>query len=244
VLRICNWSVHRKFATTFPSLQYWLGLLPFGVILRQQLEKICCFDVGAIIRNPDQPNDPGQPPGFVGRAAASGSGNGSGNGGAEEAQAHAAWERANGRLNPEVDEGERIDAARALLVAALARTGQTLDLGTVAAGVMGAKGGDNEAQLSQAELHNLPQFMAANGLLRPLAAHSLPPVLSLLGGLAGSSIFGAGEPPRQPDQPDLASLRAELAALHDSVRAQAAEIDQLKQGGAGTPSRKRKPRHE
>ena len=28
VLRVCNWTIHRKFATTFPALQYWLWRAP------------------------------------------------------------------------------------------------------------------------------------------------------------------------------------------------------------------------
>lgn len=248
VLRICNWSVHRKFATTFPALQYWLGLLPFGVTLRRQLEKICCFDIGAIIRNPDQPTTTGQPvpgppaPGIMAGRTTAASTDGQGKGNAEEAQAQAAWERANGRLNPELDEPARIDAARSLLAGALARAGQTLDLGDVAAGLMGAKGRDN-APLAPAELANLPQFMAANQLLRPIAGQVMSPGLSMLAGLAGLTGLTEGGASESPPAPELDALRAELAALQDSVRAQAAEIDQLKQRGSPA-SRKRQPRHE
>jgi hypothetical protein len=41
ILRVCNWS-QRKFATTFPNLQYWFSFLPFTRILRQAIETICC----------------------------------------------------------------------------------------------------------------------------------------------------------------------------------------------------------
>ncbi len=40
VLRVCNWTVERKFATTFPSLQYWLSALPYGTALRQALQAL------------------------------------------------------------------------------------------------------------------------------------------------------------------------------------------------------------
>lgn len=42
VLRVCNWIVERKFATTFPNLQYWLSWLPYMRMLRQMLEQGCC----------------------------------------------------------------------------------------------------------------------------------------------------------------------------------------------------------
>lgn len=41
ILRICNWS-QRKFATTFPNLQYWFSFLPFARTLRQAIERVCC----------------------------------------------------------------------------------------------------------------------------------------------------------------------------------------------------------
>lgn len=41
ILHVCNWQ-ERKFATTFPALQYWLEPLGIGDWLREQLEKICC----------------------------------------------------------------------------------------------------------------------------------------------------------------------------------------------------------
>jgi hypothetical protein len=41
ILRVCNWS-RRKFATTFPNLQYWFSFLPFARTLRQAIERVCC----------------------------------------------------------------------------------------------------------------------------------------------------------------------------------------------------------
>lgn len=49
ILHVCNWQ-ERKFATTFPALQYWLEPLGIGDWLREQLEKICC-DVFELRRN-------------------------------------------------------------------------------------------------------------------------------------------------------------------------------------------------
>ena len=47
VLRICNFS-ERKFATTFPNLQYWLSILPVGRDLRRRLEAFCCAPIRTI----------------------------------------------------------------------------------------------------------------------------------------------------------------------------------------------------
>jgi len=46
VVKICNLS-ERKFATTFPNLQYWLSMLPFGRNLRRLLETLCCDPIRA-----------------------------------------------------------------------------------------------------------------------------------------------------------------------------------------------------
>lgn len=44
IIRVCNWE-NRKFATTFPNLQYWLSWLPFVRNLRELLTKACCTPV-------------------------------------------------------------------------------------------------------------------------------------------------------------------------------------------------------
>lgn len=220
VQRICNWSVHRKFATTFPALQYWLSLFPFGMALRRLMETICCFDVGAILRGIDVPRNHDR---FARGAHAADDGGGQGG------DAQQAWQRATERLNPGVDEAARIAAARTLLTAALGRTNQMLDFGVLAEGVL--RSGQEGKQLGAAEVANLPQFFAANQLLRPVAGAALPPALGMLASLAA----GAG-------QDDVSGLREELAALKASVQAQAAEIDHLKQANAARG--KRKPRHE
>ena len=41
IIRVCNWS-RRKFATTFPNLQYWFSFLPFTRLLREAIERVCC----------------------------------------------------------------------------------------------------------------------------------------------------------------------------------------------------------
>jgi hypothetical protein len=49
VLRVCNWTTQRKFATTFPALQYWLSVSPIMREFRQLLDLACCFDLAGLL---------------------------------------------------------------------------------------------------------------------------------------------------------------------------------------------------
>lgn len=42
VQSICNWTTQRKYVMTFPTVQYWLSVLPFGRLLREAIERLCC----------------------------------------------------------------------------------------------------------------------------------------------------------------------------------------------------------
>jgi hypothetical protein len=47
VIKVCNWT-NRKFATTWPNMQYWLSPLPCVRMLRDRLTEVCCdIDKGA-----------------------------------------------------------------------------------------------------------------------------------------------------------------------------------------------------
>uniref|UniRef100_UPI003F49A4DD hypothetical protein n=1 Tax=Cupriavidus necator TaxID=106590 RepID=UPI003F49A4DD len=253
VLRVCNWTVHRKFATTFPSLQYWLGILPFGKQLRQLLENLCCFDIGGILpetRVPGTAAAGNQPGMFAMRAeippgAAAGGGNNGGNDSADIKQANAAYQQANDLLNPALAQPQRIAGATELLRAALSRTGKTLEFSTLAESMMLANGGsvDAGARLSAAETANLPQFLIANQLMRPAVTAALEPLLGAALGLSGrfaaAPSFGAPAAGAAASD-ETAAIRTELDALRDSVKAQAAEIERLK--GAAKPAARRSGR--
>jgi hypothetical protein len=43
IVRICNLE-GRKFLTTFPNLQYWLSVFPYGRQLRRALARLCCTE--------------------------------------------------------------------------------------------------------------------------------------------------------------------------------------------------------
>ncbi|MCC7052825.1 MAG: hypothetical protein IT355_06120 [Gemmatimonadaceae bacterium] len=42
VQSICNWTTERQYVLTFPTMDYWLSVLPFGRLLREAIERLCC----------------------------------------------------------------------------------------------------------------------------------------------------------------------------------------------------------
>lgn len=246
VIRICNWSVHRKIATTFPALQYWLALLPFGKALRQGLQSLCCFDVAAWL--PELPAVQGSPAagGQVGEAvgdaynmigqpvemvapsqSASAGHTGTGAEAAGEQdpdvlQARLLLQQVNRRLNPDVASSQGPQAAADLLFGALLRSDQGLGLEALAAGLLGGKNIEGPA-LSETERANLPQVLLANQA-RALVSPALGPLVGMMGGTLLHR--NASVAPSSGGSND--ELRAELAALR-------AEVDALKaRGSAGT----------
>jgi hypothetical protein len=230
VARICNWTIHRKIATTFPSLQYWLSMLPFGTMLRQMLDTVCCFNFGAILNQGDYKY-----------AAAAGVAE---NNGADvkNYEAGAAWQHANAMLNPTIERPQPVAGAFGMLSAALGRSGQQLEFSTLVESFMlRADKRDPEIDyLSAVETANLPQFLAANEFMRPAVTEALGPALSLLTRLPKMM---AGAAPADNAAPDaLASMKTQLAALQKSVQAQAEEIARIKEGRPQqAPRGKRKP---
>lgn len=214
VLSICNWTRHRKFATTFPALQYWLSILPFGVELRRMLEQTCCFQIASILP-PRQPETPGvaadvQPGAFAASEFFS-------------AQPRY-YERAGRRLNPMAANPDRLKAASALAGKAFARGKTPLDPQRFIESVFLPDQDKGAEHLSALELINLPQFLAVNQVLRPVAAEALS-----LDALAPLLAAFTGGPPRA--EPAVDQLKEELAALRQDMARQAEEIKRLKEAG-------------
>jgi hypothetical protein len=217
VLRVCNWSTERKFATTFPALQYWLSILPFGVALREMLQAVCCFDVTSLFRERDAGQDvvtPLVPPRAPGAGINVAPGVSSGTASVNNDLFH---EQAFRRLNPMFSKAGGIQDSATLVVQTLF-SGQPLEperlINTLlASGVQGDK-------LGSLARSNLPQFMLLNQLVKPVAEAAAGPLgASALGARAGAGAAGAS---------DLAAMREELASLRARVDKQAAEIERLK----------------
>ena len=237
VLSICNWTVHRKFATTFPALQYWLSILPFGVELRKLLDRICCFQILSVLpRDPDSTGAGGRPrPG----AASEPSDNAS-------SGLPTYTERASERLNPKVANPGRLQGAASIAMRALARGKTPLDPQDFIESVLAPPKSDG-ATLSEVEVANLPQFLLLQQLARPLVNASAPgrstEGLSMLAALFGGGLADAqGEQYEQRDaeavkaERDAATeaLKSELDALRRKLDEHEEELRQLRAAGSGT----------
>ena len=223
VLSICNWTHHRKLVMSFPTLNYWLGVLPFGTQLRCLLEKFCCFQI-----NSEFETDVKTQGLAVKRASLS-----SDNDPAEVAATDismAVMDRAERRLNPKLDEPQRIAGFADLLTGALGRGSGDLDAATFLGGFFPGLGSSSvekagegpqvQRQLSDVEKANLPQFLLLNQLLRPLATSALEPLLE--SGMV-ESLFAAPRAQREDNE----ALRQEVAELRTRLDQQATQIEKL-----------------
>ena len=221
VMRVCNWTVYRKFATTFPALQYWLSVLPYGAALRQSLQNACCFDVTSIFRNQFQTRDAapanfamGAPPAQPAAAAAA-----AGAAGAPDVGPAAAFfrEQAMLRLNPKLAKPNQIGDASSLIAQTLF-SGKPLEPEQLINTLLAPKG--DAARLAPEQSANLPQFLLLNEIAKPITQAALGPLMeATLGNLAASSLGGA---------PDATELRAEVDALRSKVASNAAEVARVK----------------
>jgi len=249
VLRVCNWTTERKFATTFPALQYWLSILPYGRALRQLLQTLCCFDVTSIFRNVDVPGTNAQPNAAGPRDAAARAATGGPNAGTG---ADAFHQQGMVRLNPQLDPATPVHDTTALLVDVLS-SGKPLEpealINTLLApSVEGDK-------LAAVESASLPQFLLLNQVAKPMAqaaagSFAATSLDALVGGLmqaaagqappsraeAGREAPSEAEAPADADA--VATLREEVARLHATIEQHAGEIERLKSGGASA----RRPR--
>jgi hypothetical protein len=230
VLRICNWSIYRKFATTMPALQYWLSLLPYGWNLRQQLQAMCCADLGVLLRMDDRQKLAAvQQPGVIRRAGAPAAA------GPEEAlDEHApvdgrdpdevlaaqVMEGGNRRLAASPQAAEGVHASMEMLMASLRRGPEGLSVGMLAQGLLGRRD-DKEGGLSAAEISNLPLLLLASPAGQ-VAAGLLGPMLEQLLRGASPDSFGAA---RAAEATAAEQLRAELAALREEVAALRSRVE-------------------
>lgn len=236
VLSICNWTRHRKFATTFPSLQYWLSIFPFGVELRRMIERTCCFQIMSILPERDRT----APLDFHFAADRSGGDNpghdnpghdnpGHGNPSDFASAQPLFYERAARRLNPTSAHPLRLAGAVGLAARAARREGP-LDPQKFFESVFLPDRDKGTEHLSGMELDNLPQFLALNQMLRPVMmdAFNLEALAPILGFAAPGEMRAADE---SAAAPDTAAMREELNALRKELAAHAAEIKRLKEAG-------------
>jgi hypothetical protein len=239
VLRVCNWSIYRKFATTMPSLQYWLSLLPYGWNLRQQLQAMCCADLGVLLRLDDKVEiAPQARPNLMRTAAGGGAthaGEGPGDAAAPDegdpdaALAASVLEAGKQRMAAAPGAAERLGASMEMLMATLRRGADGLSVELLAQGLLGSR--KAEGGLSTTEMANLPLLLLANPAGQ-LAGELVGPLLAqVLRGGGLETAAGANEADlRSRDegvraQPDAGELKAELAGLREELDALRARVD-------------------
>jgi hypothetical protein len=229
VERVCNWTIHRKFTTTFPALQYWLSWLPVVRLLRDALERGCCRPCAT-----RRPRDvtPSRPSRRAGRRAG---------GGGEppvDAEPARAAERAGAaeplraaerpsepspfRPRPLAARRSR-DLAR-LAVNALVRRERALDNRSLIMGLTDARDDNDEPYLTDLERENAPQLVILNHIARPILESMVSPqTFGLLRGALTGSPAAAGVAAMVGAE----ETRMEVLDLRERVDQQQRTIDTL-----------------
>ena len=135
------------------------------------------------------------------------------------------YERASKRLNPRPAHPDRLKAASRIAGESFARGDTPLDPQKFFESVFLPEKDKGEVHLSALELANLPQFLALNQVLRPIAVEAvardaLGPALAAMG--LASRRSGSGP------TPEVAALRKEVEAMRADLAKQADEIQRLK----------------
>jgi hypothetical protein len=219
VLSICNWTIHRKFATTFPALQYWLSIFPFGAILRNILDQVCCFQISVPEFDTPVPGTTAVPVGIVDPTSP------------QDVNA-LKYQRASARVNPKVEQVEKLHVAAQMARAVVARGMEPIDPHVLIESALLKEKDKGAKHLTAAEIANFPQFLALNQLLRPIAlgALSAPEMAPLL---ARAASFKADATGAAAAAADVDALKKEVAGLRADVTRQADEIKALKRGRKG-----------
>ncbi|MBN4077017.1 hypothetical protein JYT48_01965 [Mariprofundus ferrooxydans] len=52
ISKVCNFS-KRRYVKSFPTMSYWMSILPLGSLLNNAIEKLCCSVVPALLQQPE-----------------------------------------------------------------------------------------------------------------------------------------------------------------------------------------------
>lgn len=213
ILRVCNWTTHRKFATTFPNLQYWLSWLPYGRLLRDLIERICC-ELPEIFRIPQRDPTGSTVPGTPPSTPAPG---------AVPFSAGPGAETRTGTFDTTPFTTARGRSTSNLVFEAATGLATPLDPQTLFLGLMGATR-DNAPNLTDAERDNLAPYLLLGQLGAPLFRALTPDTLSDKLGVAA---FGLRRATAEAPQADVNTLRGEFEQLRSMVEQQQKVIDAL-----------------
>jgi hypothetical protein len=233
IRRVCNWSVHRKFATNIPAMQYWLSILPFGRMLRQLIEQTCCHLLDRFREparetptpTPNQPPTTGPAPGIPGSAPFAFSSTGP----TSEASTGRPEETAQPFFRT-VDTApfatKRSRETSDLIADALLGRATPLDPERVFAGFMAAGRRDPEAPIKEREMENLPQYLMAGELMLPWLRGMVPDDLTGASGAMATfsalSMAGAGG-----GKAEVETMRHELSEMRSTLQRQQETIERL-----------------
>ncbi len=216
VMRVCNWTVYRKFATTFPALQYWLSIVSIMRTLREGLQKLCCFDVMASLQPPADPRADA----LNIRAAAAAPAGAAGAPPPAAEPANNINEQMTMRLNPTLQDPEKVHDLASLVGQTLFSQRSPLTARGLVEALTGAKRSDGAPTDLQAA--QLPQFLLLQELIKPVSDAAGAPAMTRM---LGASLFA---PRDSPSASDVDGLRAELESLKQTVASQSEAITQLK----------------
>lgn len=226
VATICNWTTYRKYATTFPSLQYWLSALPFGRSIREAIESVCCTFLPPLRqRTGDNQNSTHTLSASMGAHAATASTSSAAT--AEGAPAEAA---AAERVPTPADAFHPTEATlkrgqrfARLALAALTDT-RSLDGETLARGIFAEEDSEDARQLPAGATDDLFSFLAIDQMAKPMIRATLPREGGMGTMLRMVAAF-AGAAPAEEGGGDLAG---EVETLRATVERQARDIAELR----------------
>ena len=228
VISICNWTTHRKYVTTFPSLQYWLSVFPFGRLLREALENLCCkpflrrgYDRYDYVRR-EEPAEPGAAPGIADIDRA----------GEPEPRARAAQPNAADVSPASYFRASALTTARSrafmrLALEALGTRERSASAEELVLGMLGERKEDGTPYLTELESENLLQHIVLDQMAKPLMRNLASDQLSGFGGSMLGTIGAMMGGPARGDASTDASVGARLDELRATVERQQAQIDEL-----------------
>lgn len=226
VVSICNWTTHRKYVTTFPSLQYWLSVFPFGRLLREALESLCCkpflrrgVDRFDYIRR-EEPV-PGAAPGIADIRT---------EGEAEprmRAQPDAAEVSPASFFRASAQTTERSRAFMRLALQALGTRERSASAEELVLGMLGEKQDDGTPYLTELESENLLQYIVLDQMAKPLMRNMASDQPSGFGGAIARTVGAMMGGAALGDASTDAGVGARLDELRATVERQQAQIDEL-----------------
>jgi hypothetical protein len=222
VQSICNWTTYRKYVTTFPSLQYWLSVFPFGRLLREAIEAICCkpfalrgfnraFSRSAI--NEDLTMDMES-------------------GAAEQPRARSATDARDTSpssfFRPSAQTMARSRAFMSMAIEALTSDERSANAEELVLGILGEKNEQGEQYLSEMQSENLMQYLVLDQMAKPTMRNMFGGEEGGAGGAMFRTLRGMmGGMAADGSASTDAALGAQLDELRATVERQSQQIEEL-----------------